>query len=84
MKIKNNSKSARVSNLNMKALQKEIIGMGLMLLALFLIGALLCFHPDDQASFGTLAWYDISIKAARGAAAGAGAASAAAGTAKFG
>ncbi len=52
----------------MKALQKEIIGMGLMLLALFLIGALLCFHPDDQASFGTLAWYDISIKAARGAA----------------
>ena len=68
MKIKNNTKGSRASNLNMKALQKEIGGIVLMLLALFLIGALLCFHPDDQGSFGALAWYDISIKAARGAA----------------
>ncbi len=66
--MKNSSKGSRASTLNMKALQKEIGGMVLMLLALFLIGALLCFHPDDQASFGALAWYDISIKAARGAA----------------
>ncbi len=68
MKIKNNTKGSRASNLNMKALQKEIGGIVLMLLALFLIGALLCFHPDDQGSFGALAWYDISIKVARGAA----------------
>jgi DNA segregation ATPase FtsK/SpoIIIE, S-DNA-T family len=68
VKIKNNTKGSRASNLNMKALQKEIGGIVLMLLALFLIGALLCFHPDDQGSFGALAWYDISIKAARGAA----------------
>ena len=66
--MKNNSKGSRASILNMKALQKEIGGIVLMLLALFLTGALLCFHPDDQASLGTLAWYDISIKAARGAA----------------
>lgn len=63
--MKNNNKAVKGTPLDMKALQKEIGGLVLMLLALFLIAALLSFHPDDEASFGTLAWHDIFSRSAR-------------------
>jgi S-DNA-T family DNA segregation ATPase FtsK/SpoIIIE len=63
--MKKNSKGAKESKLDMKSLKKEITGMVLMLLALFLIGALLSFHPDDEACFGVLSWHDLFSKTAR-------------------
>jgi S-DNA-T family DNA segregation ATPase FtsK/SpoIIIE len=65
VKMKKNSKGVKESILDMKSLQKEVAGIVLMLLALFLIGALLSFHPDDEATFGALAWHDIFSKGAR-------------------
>lgn len=63
--MKKNSKGAKESPMDMASLKKEITGIVLMLLALFLIGALLSFHPDDEAGLGALAWHDIFSKAAR-------------------
>ena len=62
--MKKNSKGVRQSPLDMKVLKKEIAGIAIILLSLFLISALLSFHPDDEASFGALAWQDIFSKAA--------------------
>ncbi|NTW70316.1 MAG: DNA translocase FtsK [Chlorobiaceae bacterium] len=45
-------------------LKKEIIGIAFMLGSLYLISAILSFHPDDEASFAALRWYDIFGKAA--------------------
>ncbi|NTU96573.1 MAG: cell division protein FtsK [Chlorobiaceae bacterium] len=45
-------------------LTKELTGILLMLLSLFLICAILSFHPEDETAFGTLAWHDIFSKAA--------------------
>ena len=66
--MKKNSKEVKKSPLDMKALKKEIAGIAIMLLSLFLISALLSFHPDDEAGFGALAWHDIFSKAASEAA----------------
>ena len=66
--MKKNSKGVRQSPLDMKVLKKEIAGIAIILFSLFLISALLSFHPDDEASFGTLAWQDIFSKAASEAA----------------
>ncbi|NTW56282.1 MAG: DNA translocase FtsK [Chlorobiaceae bacterium] len=43
---------------------KELIGIVLMLLSLFLVCAILGFHPEDEAAFSSLAWHDIFSKSA--------------------
>ncbi len=60
---KENGKSGR-KPFDKEVLQKELAGIMLMLVSLFLIAAVLCFHPDDEAVFRGLAWHDIFSKAA--------------------
>ncbi len=50
------------------ALKKEIIGIVLMFGSLYVISAILSFHPDDEATFSALAWNDIFSQAAKDAA----------------
>jgi DNA segregation ATPase FtsK/SpoIIIE, S-DNA-T family len=64
VKMKKNNTGVKQSSLAIKSLKKEIAGIAIILFSLFLISALLCFHPDDEASFGALAWQDIFSKAA--------------------
>lgn len=45
-------------------LMKELAGITLMLVSLFLVCAILSFHTEDEGAFGTLAWHDIFSKAA--------------------
>jgi len=45
--------------------KKEIAGIVLMLAALFFIGALLSFHPEDESLLSSLPWNDISSAEAR-------------------
>ncbi len=66
--MKKINKGVKQSSLEMKSLKKEIAGIAIILFSLFLISALLSFHPDDEASFGALAWQDIFSKAAGDAA----------------
>ena len=61
--MKKNSKGVKGSFLDMKSLQKEIAGIVLMLLALFLISAILSFHPDDEASLVRLPGRIFSVRA---------------------
>ncbi|MEI6847848.1 MAG: DNA translocase FtsK [Chlorobiaceae bacterium] len=61
-------KDVRGNSLDKATIKREIIGIAFMLGSLFLISALLNFHADDEASFTSLAWYDIFSKAARAAA----------------
>jgi S-DNA-T family DNA segregation ATPase FtsK/SpoIIIE len=63
--MKKEKKSVRGAALDRATLKKEIIGIAFMLGSLYLISALLSFHPDDEASFASLAWHDIFSKAAR-------------------
>lgn len=48
--------------------KREIAGIVLMLAALFFIGALLSFHPEDETLISSLPWNDISSAEARNAA----------------
>ncbi len=53
------------SAIDATALKKEIIGIMLMFGSLYLISAILSFHPDDEAMFRALPWHDIFSKAAK-------------------
>ena len=53
------------SAMDATALKKEIIGIMLMFGSLYLISAILSFHPDDEAMFSALAWHDIFSKLAK-------------------
>ena len=66
--MKKESKGSLARALDMKVLKKELIGIMLMLGSLFLVSAILSFNPEDEASYGALAWYDIFSNAARDAA----------------
>ena len=66
--MKKESKVSLAKALDMKVLKKELTGIMLMLGSLFLISAILCFNPEDEASYAALAWYDIFSNAARDAA----------------
>ena len=55
--MKKESKGSLPKALEMKVLKKELTGIMLMLGSLFLISAILSFNPDDEASYGALAWY---------------------------
>ena len=68
MSSKKENKRASVKVPDIKTLKKELAGIMLVLGALFLICAVLGFNPDDEASYGSLAWYDIFSNAARDAA----------------
>jgi S-DNA-T family DNA segregation ATPase FtsK/SpoIIIE len=46
-------------------LTKEIAGIVLMLASLFFMGALLSYHPDDEAVILTLPWHDVFSQSAR-------------------
>jgi len=50
------------------ALKRELVGIVLMFGSLFLVSAILSFHPDDEATFRALPWHDIFSKAAKDAA----------------
>jgi S-DNA-T family DNA segregation ATPase FtsK/SpoIIIE len=55
---------------NMKALRKERLsreggGIVLMLVSLFIMGAVLSYHAEDEAVIQTLPWYDIYSAAAK-------------------
>ncbi|WP_083694627.1 DNA translocase FtsK [Chlorobium sp. KB01] len=62
--MKREKKAAKGSAPDRTMLKKEIIGIAFMLGSLYLICAILSFHPDDEASFAALRWYDIFGKAA--------------------
>jgi DNA segregation ATPase FtsK/SpoIIIE, S-DNA-T family len=66
--MKKEKKVARGTTLDRATLKREIIGIAFMLGSLYLISALLSFHPDDEASFASLPWHDIFSKASRDAA----------------
>lgn len=65
VKTKRENKSSATNVRSRDKLLKELSGIALMLSALFLISAILSFHPDDEALFGTLAWSDISSPLSR-------------------
>ncbi|NTV93337.1 MAG: cell division protein FtsK, partial [Chlorobiaceae bacterium] len=65
MKTKRENKSSVTSVRGKDKLMKELSGIALMLSSLFLIGAILSFHPDDEALFRTLPWHDISSPLSR-------------------
>ena len=68
MKMKKEKRGARGQTHDRESLKRELSGIGFMLISFFLISFLLSFHPEDEASFATLAWHDIFSKAARDAA----------------
>lgn len=68
MKMKKEKKGARGKTHDRESLKRELSGIVFMLVSFFLISFLLSFHPEDEASFATIAWHDIFSKAARDAA----------------
>jgi S-DNA-T family DNA segregation ATPase FtsK/SpoIIIE len=60
---KENGKAGKTP-LDGAVLQRELAGIALMLASLFVIFAILSFHPEDEAAFGILAWHDVFSKAA--------------------
>ncbi|NTV99285.1 MAG: cell division protein FtsK, partial [Chlorobiaceae bacterium] len=60
---KENGKTGKTP-IDRDVLMKELAGISLMLLSLFLICAILSYHPEDETAFGTLVWHDIFSKAA--------------------
>ena len=66
--MKKEKRGARGQTHDRESLKRELSGIGFMLISFFLISFLLSFHPEDEASFATLAWHDIFSKAARDAA----------------
>jgi S-DNA-T family DNA segregation ATPase FtsK/SpoIIIE len=63
--MKKNKKVAKGTKLDRATLRREIIGIACMLGSLYLICALLSFHPDDEAGFASLVWHNIFSKAAK-------------------
>ena len=66
--MKKENKGSKGKTHDRESLKRELSGIVFMLVSFFLISFLLCFHPDDEAIFSTLAWHDIFSKADRDAA----------------
>ncbi len=65
MALKKTAKKNRPVSGGREEQKREIAGIVLMLAALFFIGALLSFHPEDETRLASLPWNDISSSAAR-------------------
>ena len=65
MALKKNTKNSRTVAVGNEEQKREIAGIVLMLVALFFIGALLSFHPEDESLLAALAWNDISSSVAK-------------------
>ncbi len=66
--MKKENKGVKEKSQKRETLQRELVGIVFMLLSFLLICFLLGFHPDDEATFGSLAWGDLFSKAVRDAA----------------
>ncbi len=66
--MKKGQKGVRVKNHNRDTLQRELMGIVLMLVSFLLICFLLSFHHDDEAIFSTVGWLDVFSKDALNAA----------------
>uniref|UniRef100_Q3AQ18 FtsK/SpoIIIE family protein n=1 Tax=Chlorobium chlorochromatii (strain CaD3) TaxID=340177 RepID=Q3AQ18_CHLCH len=63
--IKQRLKNLFVRALDRSMIKRELAGIALMLGSLFMVSAIISYHPDDEALYSALRWFDVFSNPAR-------------------